>query len=103
MHVRSALAAALLCAGAWLVDVSSPSSPKLLSHYDSVEQATGIEIAGNLMFIGQRGTVQMADFADPTKPNLLWCEETKGYPENPVFHAGRLLVPCGYQGLLIQK
>ena len=34
MHVRSALAAALLCAGAWLVDVSSPSSPKLLSHYD---------------------------------------------------------------------
>jgi len=45
----------------------------------------------------------MADFADPTKPNLLWCEETKGYPENPVFHEGRLLVPCGYQGVLIQK
>ena len=51
----------------------------------------------------QEGAVQMADFADPTKPNLLWCEETKGYPENPVFHAGRLLVPCGYQGLLVEK
>ena len=50
-----------------------------------------------------RRTVQMADFADPAKPGLLWSEETKGYPENPVFHEGRLLVPCGYQGVLIQK
>ena len=69
--------------------------PKGLCAWDG---ATRVALAAN-----QGRTVQMADFADPYKPNLLWCEETKGYPESPVFHEGRLLVPCGYQGLLVEK
>ncbi len=49
-------------------------------------------------------TIQMADFADATRPNLLWEEKTLGCPENGVFDdAGHLLVPCGYQGLLVEK
>ena len=51
-----------------------------------------------------RRTIQMADFADPLHPNLVWHESTAGNPENGVFdHFGRLLVPCGYQGLLVEK
>ena len=49
-------------------------------------------------------TIQMADFADPLHPNLVWHEKTTGNPENGVFDGfGRLLVPCGYQGLLVEK
>ena len=49
-------------------------------------------------------TIQMADFADPLHPNLVWHESTAGNPENGVFdNFGRLLVPCGYQGLLVEK
>ena len=49
-------------------------------------------------------SIQMADFADPLRPNLLWSETTRGCPENGVFDdAGHLLVPCGYQGLLVEK
>ena len=48
--------------------------------------------------------VQLADFTNPNRPNLLWQEETAGNPENGAFASdGRLLVPCGYQGLLVEK
>lgn len=33
----------------------------------------------------------------------LWDEELSGNPESPIFVDGRLYLPCGYQGLLMQK
>lgn len=71
------------------------SSPEGLCAWDG---ASRVALAGNA-----RRTVQMADFSDPQRPRLLWSENTLGYPENPVFHEGRLLVPCGYQGLLVHQ
>ena len=48
--------------------------------------------------------VQLADFTVADRPNLLWQEDTAGNPENGFFAPdGRLLVPCGYQGLLVEK
>ena len=48
--------------------------------------------------------VQMVDISDPEHPILEWHESTIGCPENGVFDAdGLFLVPCGYQGLLVQK
>ena len=47
--------------------------------------------------------LSLVDFADPARPQLLWQEKTVGYPENAIFHRGRFLVPCGYQGLLRQR
>ncbi len=52
----------------------------------------------------QARTIQMADFSVMDKPVLEWHESTIGCPENGVFDAeGTFLVPCGYQGLLVQK
>ena len=52
----------------------------------------------------QGRTIQMADFTVMDRPNLLWHESTVGCPENGVFAPdGRFLVPCGYQGLLVEK
>ena len=48
--------------------------------------------------------IQMADFADPLNPRLAWREKTAGNPENAAIDDhGRFLVPCGYQGLLVEK
>ena len=47
--------------------------------------------------------ISMVDFPEDYPPLLLWTESTTGYPETPIFWKKKLLVPCGYQGLLIQK
>ncbi|MBO4476401.1 MAG: hypothetical protein J5737_06750 [Bacteroidales bacterium] len=47
--------------------------------------------------------ISMVDFPEDYPPLLLWSESTTGYPETPIFWKKKLLVPCGYQGLLIQK
>ena len=50
-----------------------------------------------------RGEIRMFDMSGGGEPRLLWIEKTDGYPETPVFWKGKLAVPCGYQGLLIEK
>lgn len=47
--------------------------------------------------------ISLVDFPEGYPPILLWTEKTTGYPETPIFWKKKLLVPCGYQGLLIQK
>ena len=47
--------------------------------------------------------ISLVDFPEGYPPMLLWTEKTTGYPETPIFWKKKLLVPCGYQGLLIQK
>ena len=47
--------------------------------------------------------ISMVDFPEGYNPMLLWTQQTTGYPETPIFWKKKLLVPCGYQGLLIQK
>ncbi|MBO4595755.1 MAG: hypothetical protein J5632_04005 [Bacteroidales bacterium] len=49
------------------------------------------------------GEIRMFDFTDDHAPKLLWMEKTDGYPETSIFWKGKLTVPCGYQGLLIEK
>ena len=40
--------------GLRIVDVSNPEKMQLLSRFDSVEFATGIEVAGNTVFLSER-------------------------------------------------
>ena len=47
--------------------------------------------------------ISMVDFPEGFQPLVLWTQSTTGYPETPIFWKKKLLVPCGYQGLLIQK
>ena len=60
---------------------------------------------GNILAVTARirKEIWKLDMTDETAPKTLWGEKTVGHPELSVFHAGRLLVPCGYQGLLIEK
>lgn len=45
----------------------------------------------------------MVDMTDENRPTTVWTESIAGHPDMGLFHKGRLLVPAGYQGLLIEK
>jgi len=47
--------------------------------------------------------IRMVDMSNAKNPSTLWVEDTCGYPETATFWCGKLAVPCGYQGLLIEK
>ena len=40
--------------GLWAVDVSDPKNPKIISHFDAIEYATGLDVSENFAFIGNR-------------------------------------------------
>ena len=46
--------------------------------------------------------VAMVDVADEGHPRVVWKETLPGHPDRSFFWQGRLVVPCGYQGLLIE-
>ena len=43
------------------------------------------------------------DFADAEKPKLVRGWTFSGNPDLAVFHGDRVLIPCGYEGVLLQK
>lgn len=52
--------------GLWLVDLSDETKPAILSHYDTVEMATGIWVAGSLAYVAQRiYGVEIVDVSNP--------------------------------------
>lgn len=60
---------------------------------------------GNLLCLNARinREIRLLDVTDDAAPKMIFKEKMKGNPEKPTFFKGKLLVPCGYQGLLLQK
>lgn len=48
-------------------------------------------------------SISMVDISNDKAPKVLWTESCEGFPEIATFGEGRFLVPCGYQGLLIER
>ena len=47
--------------------------------------------------------VALYDFADPEDPLFLKHWKVSGNPDIAQFHKGKVIIPCGYQGVLLQK
>ena len=47
--------------------------------------------------------VSKIDTRNFASPSLTFTESTVGYPEPGIFWNGKCVVPCGYQGLLVEK
>ena len=47
--------------------------------------------------------VALYDFADPEKPLFLKHWKVSGNPDIAAFHKGKIIIPCGHQGVLLQK
>ncbi|MBO4426869.1 MAG: hypothetical protein J5771_00090 [Bacteroidales bacterium] len=54
--------------GVWIFDISDPAKISLISRYDGVELSTGIDAAGDAIFVGERMTgVEFVDGRNPQK------------------------------------
>ena len=63
--------------GVWIFSLDNPRSPSLLSRYDGIELSTGLDVAGNCMFVGQRQTgVEFVDISDPARPQHIRAIKT---------------------------
>ena len=47
--------------------------------------------------------VALYDFADADKPVLVKHWKVAGNPDIAQFHKGKVVIPCGHQGVLLQK
>ena len=55
--------------GVWIFDVSDPKKMSLISRYDGIELSTGIDMAGDCIFVGERQTgVEFVDARDLSRP-----------------------------------
>ncbi|MBL8992330.1 MAG: hypothetical protein JNM63_03265, partial [Spirochaetia bacterium] len=55
--------------GVWIIDLSEPSTPKILFQYDSIEWASGLAIDGPFLAVAcrQHG-VELVNVEDPRRP-----------------------------------
>lgn len=55
--------------GVWIFDVSNPAQMSLISRFDGIELSTGIDMAGDCIFVGERQTgVEFVDARNLSKP-----------------------------------
>ena len=60
---------------------------------------------GRLVAVTSRNTRTLAiyDFSDPDTPTFLRAYELSGNPDLAAFWRGRVIIPAGHQGLIMEK
>lgn len=72
--------------GLFIVDVSEPSQPKLVHHYDTAELATAIAVSGDVAAVGNRfAGIELLDVSRPEVPKHLSTIRV-GEVQSLVFH-----------------
>lgn len=65
--------------GVYFIDIANPTSIKCISHYDSLEYATGVFVQNDIAFICSRYFgVEIVDISDPYNPTFLNCVSSNG-------------------------
>ena len=88
--------------GLWVVDCTNPAAPRIRSRFDCCELATGVDVAGDVVFLGQRQNgVEFIDVSDPDHPAHIAMRKTDesqsvkyrdGYVYSGDWGAGKLTV-----------
>ena len=88
--------------GFWIVDATDAHRPRIRSRFDCCELATGVDVAGNVAFLGQRQNgVEFIDVSDPDHPAHIAMRKTDesqsvkyrdGYVYSGDWGSGRLTV-----------
>lgn len=64
--------------GVWVVDARDPKRAKVVTRFDTIELATGLELAGDVLFVGQRvNGVEFVDVSDRAHPAHIGIEKTE--------------------------
>ena len=63
--------------GLWIIDVTDPRAPRIRSRFDCCELATGVDIAGDVCFVGQRQNgVEFVDVSNKDAPRHIAMRKT---------------------------
>lgn len=63
--------------GLWIVDATDAAHPRIRSRFDCCELATGVDVAGDVCFLGQRQNgVEFIDVSDPDNPRHIAMRKT---------------------------
>ena len=63
--------------GLWIVDATNVRRPRIRSRFDCCELATGVDVAGDVCFLGQRQNgVEFIDVSDPDNPRHIAMRKT---------------------------
>ena len=58
--------------GLWITDCRDPAAPKTVGHLPLTLNSTGVDVAGNVCFVGgSRSGIGFVDVSDPTHPQLI--------------------------------
>ena len=63
--------------GMWVIDATTPSAMKVVARYDAAGVATGVDVAGDILFIslGQAG-IELVDISDRSFPKHICIQKT---------------------------
>ena len=60
--------------GIWVVDCRNPAKPFVAGHYPSTANCTGIDVAGDVCFVGgSKSGLEFIDVSRPQRPQLIRC------------------------------
>ncbi|MDO5580583.1 MAG: hypothetical protein Q4G69_05575 [Planctomycetia bacterium] len=51
----------------------------------------------------RNGSIMEFDLKDPKNPKIMKYFDIKGHPELTVFNKGKMIIPCGYAGLYVER
>ena len=82
-----------------------PLAEKKKSTIKEIPYFGKVSMEGNILSYTSRrsGTVCKLDMTEKDHPRFIEQYETGGHPELTLFHQGKMIIPCGYTGLLIEK
>lgn len=93
--------------GYYIIDLTDtkPLDKKTFNVVSGLDHGGKIFIDGNLACVTDRrnGFITKIDITNPNKAKAVKHWEVKGHPDLGIFWNDRLIVPCGYAGLFIEK
>ena len=73
--------------GLWIIDCRSPENPRVAGHYPSVANCTGVDVAGDVCFVGgSKSGIEYFDVRDPCRPQLIGCDRFAPVESQSVFY-----------------
>ena len=78
--------------GIWIVDCRNPAKPFVAGHYPSTANCTGIDVAGDVCFVGgSKSGLEFIDVSRPQRPQLIQCVKKEPVESQSVAYRDGLL------------
>ena len=78
--------------GIWIVNCRNPTKPFIAGHYPSTANCTGIDVAGDVCFVGgSKSGLEFIDVSRPQNPQLIQCVKKEPVESQSVVYRDGLL------------